>query len=559
MARTKTLERLSVALTADDSELRSVFGRAAKPIEGFRSKLGSLKAVAAPVAGAVAAIGGAALAAVAKTGRLADELLDLSDMTGLTTDQLQEYRRVTNQAGVDTDVVADAAKRLTQRMSTGAEGSADMRRALASLGISAKDAEGNLRPMGKIVDEAITALASMEDETQRNVEAQRLFGRSASELAPVLALGSDEIVRLREEAHEMGLVLSGEQLEAANSFRKSWDSISQQLAGVVTQIGADLAPSFGRLATAIDQDGMPALSALADGFVFVVESAIDFKDNLSRIWIGVQGIVIHAVDRILAALAGLTEGIPFLGTKIGEVREQFAGWAAVEMAELRTAMDDVGAATSRATETIEAQTQAMGRNAEAARQAAAAVAESAQFEEVALLDLRNTVQGLGIAHEDLERVAVASSANINIKASGAFQQMADAVSANAHRVLGAVTQVLNKLSGGGGILGGITGAIGGFISGGPIGALTGFVGGLAEGGPIPRGGTALVGERGPELVTAGVRSFVSPLEGMTLRIDPSSIPDPPPTQSPEAAAISIWYLRLMSAMVVDFKPRGGRF
>lgn len=556
----KTLERLSVELTADDRELRSVLGNATKSLSGIGSKLRTFGAALAPVAGAFAAVGGAAVAVSLKAGRMADELLDLSDMTGLTTDQLQEFRRVTNQAGVDTDVLAEAAKKMTVRMATGAEGSADLRQGLKSLGISARDAEGNLRPMSEVMDESIVALAGMADEATRNVTATKLFGRSAAELAPVLGLGADEIERLRGEAHDLGLVIGGDALENANRFRQTWDGLQQELGGVVARVGVDLIPTMQTLADKVSGSWRPAIEKVADSFVFVVEAAVGFGDNLKKIWIGIQGITLHAVQGIIGAVAELGARIPIIGDKIAVLGDRFDAWANTSMANLRDQMDALGASTAATTATIRDQTAAAGENAVAMTRSAAAVAKAAGFEEIALLNLENTLEGLRIAHQDLEMVAVGTAQNINIKASGAFTEMADAVRRNANAVLGAVQRVLQRLSGGGGILGGIVGGITGFLSGGPIGAGLGFAGGVglfAEGGRIAAGDIGIVGERGPEVITgpANVTPIVErsgPTDAQISRL----IAAAPRGQTPSEIAANTWWRQVFSELVLDGRARG---
>lgn len=555
----KTLERLQVELTADDSKLKGALGKASDSVSRFGDGLQKLKAVALPVAGAVAGIGGAALGAAVKAGRMADTLLDLSDQTGLSTDALQEYRRVTNFAGVEMDAVARAAEQMTLRFSRGAEGSADLRQGLSQLGISAKDAEGNIRPMGEIVDEAITGLAGMANETERNILATKLFSRGANELAPILGMGADEIARLREEAHEMGIVIGEDGLESANNFRQSYDSLQQTLGNVADEIGVRLAPTFTTLAATIESDWIPVIRSVTDAFAFVIEGAALLPASFKLIWLDVQAVFVQAVDAIGGTLGRLGEKIPFIGEKIGHLREQVQGWADTELTALTEKMDEVALGTVRATDAIRDQTGAIGEHAAAAASGAGVVAKAAGFEQVALLDLQNTIQGLAIAHQELEAVAVGTSQSIQIKAGSAFQQMADRVQISANQVLGAVTQVLNKLTGGGGIFGAISGAIGGFLSGGPIGGALGFIGGLAEGGTIRPGQSAIVGEAGPELITPGVTTTVTPMSQPSPSVADAllrALERPPQPITPDGLAVDTFWRQAFSALVQDGKARG---
>src|SRR5699024_1891711 len=114
---------------------------------------------------------------------------------------------VTKQAGVDQDTFSDAGERLIRRLrDVGDEGSR-VSKTLSSIGVNSKDASGNLRDAGDIIEDAILALSGMENSVERSNVGVQLFGRGWKNLVPMLSLGRDEIERLKDEAHELGLVL----------------------------------------------------------------------------------------------------------------------------------------------------------------------------------------------------------------------------------------------------------------------------------------------------------------------------------------------------------------
>lgn len=56
--------------------------------------------------------------------------------------------------------------------------------------------------------EVIDALGEVSNETERDAIAMQLFGKSAQDLNPLIAQGSEGIAALTEEAKRMGAVLS---------------------------------------------------------------------------------------------------------------------------------------------------------------------------------------------------------------------------------------------------------------------------------------------------------------------------------------------------------------
>ena len=165
------------------------------------------KAMSVGVTAPVVAAGAAALVAADKLGSYADRILDLEQITGLTTDTLQEFENVARIAGVSSEVLAGAAEAVTRRLRAAGEESATFTANVQALGVSTRDANGNLRSTNDLVPEIITKLQGMSDITERNAIASQIFGRSASELAPVLGLTAQGFAEARQQARDMGQVL----------------------------------------------------------------------------------------------------------------------------------------------------------------------------------------------------------------------------------------------------------------------------------------------------------------------------------------------------------------
>lgn len=169
---------------------------------------------------------------ITETGKYADELFDLADATGMSAKAIQEWQWVAKSAGVDTNTVTTAVEGLTQKLARGGE-SSPLNRALEELGVYARDASGQLRNGGEVANEVINRLADLENVTDRNVKGAQIFGGAWKELAPILALGKDAIQDLKTEANELGVVMSEDDLKAANDFRVETEKLS-------TRIGVDL-------------------------------------------------------------------------------------------------------------------------------------------------------------------------------------------------------------------------------------------------------------------------------------------------------------------------------
>jgi hypothetical protein len=252
----------------------------------------------------LAAIGTAAFAASVRVGNFSDQILDLEQQTGLTTDAIQKYRAVTIQAGIATDTVATASQNLQRRLASGEEGSKDLTDGLAKLGITARDTAGNLKPIDTIVEQSISRLADFTDITERNQLALKIFGRSAADLAPLLALGSDGIEQAKNRAVELGLVLSKDALEGANEFRIAFDFLKSSIGGITNEIGLAFLPVAQKL-----------VSILQEKIVPIVRSVTGFFNGLSdntKIVISVIGALVAGIGPLLLSIGAFIKIIPFL-------------------------------------------------------------------------------------------------------------------------------------------------------------------------------------------------------------------------------------------------------
>jgi len=238
-----SLAKLTVKIGADISELQKAMGRASKAMEETGKKMTSVgKTMSKSLTAPIMALGASVLALQKKTGDYADKLLDLEEITGISTTSLQEFRHVATVAGVSTDALSNTVSGLARRMPGIIDGTGNASDALKQLGVSAKDVNGNVRQTEDIMVDIMGALGGVENRMERAAIANQLLGRSWEQLAPVIGLGADGIKNARDEAHELGLVLDRDALESANNFRIEFEKFQDQIASAGRAIAVELMP-----------------------------------------------------------------------------------------------------------------------------------------------------------------------------------------------------------------------------------------------------------------------------------------------------------------------------
>ena len=178
-----------------------------------------MTAIATAGAGVATAIGTMAL----KAGQSADDINTLSAQTGLATDQIQMFQYASETIDVSLDTLTGSMAKLTKNMSTASKGSGDVYDAFNQLGVSFKNTDGTLRNNQDVFNECIHALGEMENETERDALAMKLFGKSAQDLNPLIKGGADTLAQMSEQAKKLGIILDQETLDKANAFNDQVD------------------------------------------------------------------------------------------------------------------------------------------------------------------------------------------------------------------------------------------------------------------------------------------------------------------------------------------------
>lgn len=115
--------------------------------------------------------------------------------------------------------------------------------AFESLGVATKTQSGELRNNKEVFFEVIDALGQMKNETERDALAMQIFGKSATELNPLIVSGASELSRLSDEAHEVGAVLSQETLDSFNQLNDASDKLKKTGRNVFNELGVALLDS----------------------------------------------------------------------------------------------------------------------------------------------------------------------------------------------------------------------------------------------------------------------------------------------------------------------------
>ena len=204
-----TIRELLVALGVDaDTAAVSEFDSA---IGDAKSSMATAAQAAAVLAGGIALVAGSIAAVVNAVAVSGDEAAKASKRVGVTTAEFQELSFAADRSGASIQDVETSLRRLavgTDELATTGGTAADALTRLFGDEDSAKEASslGQLGFLEAIAEE----MKGLEDETTKMALANDIFGKGGAKLLPLLNEGGDALRAYRQEAHDLGLVLSVE-------------------------------------------------------------------------------------------------------------------------------------------------------------------------------------------------------------------------------------------------------------------------------------------------------------------------------------------------------------
>ncbi len=322
------------------SQLTKKLNTIEKRFEGLKEaaqKIGEVgstltKGLTAPLT----ALAGAITAAAIKTGYWADRISDLTAITGLSVETIQEWQHVSRVAGVEIEAVTRAIEGLIRRLPSLERGSEISSTQLAKLGLTFED----LKKMSpdELVNVLITRLAGLEDTLERNAIASALFGRSWENIAPILALGREGIEQARKEAHRLGLVLSSDAIQTAVRFRIEIDKLKGAFDYAFKSVGLAFMPIIESFVNVLIKATQP-LRKFADWFKSLPKPVQALAASFG-VFVASIGPALLLIKGLTGAVYGLATAFAVLQSSMGVVALVISGIAAA-ITFIITAWDQV--------------------------------------------------------------------------------------------------------------------------------------------------------------------------------------------------------------------------
>jgi hypothetical protein len=305
-----------VAIVGDSEQLRRELAKAGNQVGEFSdeaSKIG-LK-ISAGMALAGAAIVAFGVQSANEFKDVGVEVFKLQRLTGGTAEEMSKLRFAAQQTGTPIDSLATGLKFLSQAMVKNSP-------AFEQLGISVKDAGGEMRAVDDVLFDVAEAFSKLPNGAEKSALAVKLFGRSGTDLLFFLSKGKEGLAELSAEAEKFGLVLTQDNLDAIAQNIRAQRDFEAAMQGLRVEVGKYTLPIMTELTERVTELPL-ALRAVAGPVVVfggafltaagTIGTAIEGVGQMR----GALGVLPDALDTVRLKFMYLRDAIGLTGMALG--------------------------------------------------------------------------------------------------------------------------------------------------------------------------------------------------------------------------------------------------
>ena len=307
-----TYKDVLVLVDKVSAPLKKIQGNTDKLRDKMSKLTGGLKKVGgalAAVGATVGVVGGAILRGANQVAEMGDRIDKMSQKIGMSRKSFQEWDYIMSQNGGNVETLQMGFKTLVTQIEGVQKGSKDSIKAFRDLGIQVKDNNGKFRSADEVFNDTIRSLQKIENPTQKMILANRLFGRSAAELRPLLNQEAQAVDDLRNKANSMGLIISDEDVANSVKFKDTMDTFTRFFQAKFATVMMKLMPEFSKALEdimAFSKENQEVFDSIGTAFSFIITKALPATIKL---FVGLANIL-QSIGGAVGTFIGKVMSIP---------------------------------------------------------------------------------------------------------------------------------------------------------------------------------------------------------------------------------------------------------
>jgi len=307
------------------------FGKITSSVKGLFGSLGNVRSEALRLTGWVTglvgkfsllfgAAGGGFLALAKSTANAGDAAAKSAQRAGVGVKAWQEWAHVASMSDLSAEEMQRSLRKVSDQSIKAATGGKEASLWFRRAGISVRDANGHLKSNELLMMEVADSVKALTDagQTQKALDlAEGILGKGyGAKLLPMLNSGAAGIREMREEAHELGLVLGENATENSEAFNNALARARGALRGLGFTIGQEFLPLgtelLGQFKEWIVLNRALIQSKVKEWVVGFQAYLPTLKENFFKVT-GAVGNLFERVDRFASAIGGWGNFITMLG------------------------------------------------------------------------------------------------------------------------------------------------------------------------------------------------------------------------------------------------------
>ena len=295
----------------------SLSGTFAGALGAAGAAMAAVTAAAGIMVGAIVEAGDAFLDAATSAAEYGDNVDKMSQKMGISAEAYQEWEAVMQHSGTSMEVLKASMKTMATQAQKNNE-------AFQALGIT--EEEVATLSQEDLFGRVIEGLQGMEEGTERTYLAGQLLGRGATELGALLNTSAEDTQAMKDRLHELGGVMSDEDVKAAAQFEDSLQDMTTGFDALQRNLVSGFLPSMSQVMDGVsdifagDTDkGLENISAGIESFLGnigdiapkILETGASLVSTLAQsIMTNLPSLITVGGEQMVALMQGLTSNAP---------------------------------------------------------------------------------------------------------------------------------------------------------------------------------------------------------------------------------------------------------
>jgi hypothetical protein len=244
------------------------------------------------------------------------ESAKLAKTLGTNTEEASAFKSMLDHLGVSQDTVTGALLKLEKAAASNPE-------KFDKMGISIRDASGNLLPAEQILTNFNTRMNEFTEGAPRNAAASMVLGKGTKDLGDVLKATNTELENARERVEKLGLATTEDGVKKALAYKYGMNDLHEAFEAVSIKIGDRLVPQFVHFADGVVKFTEDNLPKFVEGLYSVEAELIRFAMLVDKV--GGSFTQIQMLGAMPGAAMGIQKKGGFLATIFGS-NEEYDDW-----------------------------------------------------------------------------------------------------------------------------------------------------------------------------------------------------------------------------------------